>query len=119
MCPSFMSRRDFFRKSAATLFAAASTSRVINAQTFKTHQINELIVSRPHLSLKGRRDPLTPPAGVERIRDHLMPLYQKYGKAEDCHIELFDCGHEETPAMRRLVLEWMDKHLVNGVGGSG
>ncbi len=80
---------------------------------FQTRQINELIVPRPHLSLNGRKDLLTPPAGVERIRDYLLPLYQKYGKAEDCRIELFDCEHEETPEMRRLVLEWMDKHLVN------
>jgi Abhydrolase family len=81
---------------------------------FQTHQINELIVPRAHLSLNGRRDLLTPPAGVERIRDHLMPLYQKFGKAEDCRVELFDCGHEETPEMRKIALEWMDKYLVNG-----
>ncbi len=80
---------------------------------FQTAQINELIVPRPHLSLNGRKDLLTPPAGVERVRDHLMPLYQKYGRGEDCRIELFDCGHEELPEMRKLVLEWMDRHLVN------
>lgn len=76
---------------------------------FQTHSINELLVPRPHLSLNGRRDRLTPPAGVERVRDHLLPLYRKYGKEEDCRVELFDCGHEETPEMRRLVLEWLDK----------
>jgi len=80
---------------------------------FQTHQINELIVPRAHLSLNGRKDLLTPPAGVERVRDHLAPLYQKFGKAEDCRIELFDCAHEELPEMRRLVLEWMDTHLAN------
>lgn len=81
---------------------------------FSTAQINELIVPRPHLSLNGRKDLLTPPAGVERVRDHLKPLYQKFGNAEDCRIDLFDCGHEELPEMRRLVLDWMDRHLVNG-----
>jgi hypothetical protein len=79
---------------------------------FQTAQINELIVPRAHLSLNGRQDLLTPPAGVERVRDYLLPLYQRYGKAEDCRIELFDCGHEELPVMRKLVLEWLDKHLV-------
>ena len=79
---------------------------------FQAHHVNELIVPRAHLSLNGRRDLLTPPAGVERIADHLAPLYRQHGKAEDCRIELFDCGHEETPAMRALVLEWFDKHLV-------
>ena len=80
---------------------------------FQTHEINELIVPRPHLSLNGREDHLTPPEGVERIRDHLLPLYEKHGKKEDCHIELFDCGHEELPEMRELVLEWLDRYLVN------
>jgi hypothetical protein len=81
---------------------------------FQAAQINELIVPRPHLSLNGNKDLLTPPAGVERIRDHLTPLYRRYGRAEDCRIELFDCGHEETPAMRREVSEWMDKYFVRG-----
>lgn len=81
---------------------------------FQTHQINELIVPRSHLSLNGRKDPLTPVVGVERIRGYLLPLYEKYGRKEDCHIELFDCGHEETPEMRKVVLEWMDRYLVHG-----
>ena len=69
---------------------------------------------RAHLSLNGSQDALTPPAGVERIRDHLYPLHEKYGRPEDCRIDLFDCGHEETPEMRKLVLAWLDKYLVNG-----
>jgi hypothetical protein len=80
---------------------------------FQTADINELIVPRAHLSLNGRRDRLTPPAGVEKVRRHLLPLYERYGKADDCRIELFDCGHEELPEMRKLVLEWYDRHLVN------
>jgi len=79
---------------------------------FQAHQINELIVPRAHLSLNGRQDLLTPPAGVERIRDHLLPLYRRYGREADCRIELFDCGHEETPAMRQLADQWLDQHLV-------
>ena len=41
-----------------------------------------------------------------------MPLYEKYGKRDDCRIELFDCGHEELPEMRSLVMDWMDRFLV-------
>ena len=78
---------------------------------FQAHDINALIAPRPRLSLNGRKDLLTPPAGVERIRDHVLPLYAKYGKKEDCRIELFDCGHEETPEMRKLVLEAFDRYL--------
>jgi len=79
---------------------------------FQTAQINELIVPRPHLSVNGRRDPLTPPAGVEKIRDYLLPLYRQQGQERDCRIELFDCEHVELPPMRKLVLEWMDRYLV-------
>jgi hypothetical protein len=79
---------------------------------FQAHDINALIAPRPRLSLNGRKDLLTPPAGVERIRDHVLPLYGKYGRKEDCRIELFDCGHEETPPMRKLVLEWLDRYLL-------
>jgi hypothetical protein len=79
---------------------------------FQTAQINELIVPRAHLSVNGYLDELTPPAGVERIREHLMPLYQKYGRSEDCHIEMFECPHQELPEMRKLILQWMDTHLI-------
>ena len=75
---------------------------------FQAHEICELIVPRPHVSLNGRQDPLTPPEGVRRIRDHLLPLYAKYGRPEDCRIELFDCGHEETPEMRAIIGQWLD-----------
>lgn len=81
-------------------------------KNFQTHDINELIVPRPHLSLNGAKDLLTPPDGVERVRKHLLPLYEKHGRKEDCRIDLFDCGHEETPAMRQLVGEWFDRYLV-------
>lgn len=79
---------------------------------FSTAQINELIVPRPRMSLNGRFDPLTPVSGVKKIRDHLAPLYAEQGRAEDLRIELFDCGHEERPEMRALVLEWLDHHLI-------
>jgi dienelactone hydrolase len=79
---------------------------------FHTAQINELIVPRPHLSVNGRQDPLTPPAGVEKIREYLMPLYRQHGKEQDCHIELYDCAHVELPEMRKLVLKWMDHYLL-------
>jgi dienelactone hydrolase len=79
---------------------------------FQTADINELIVPRPHLSVNGRKDPLTPPAGVEKIRARMAPLYREYGKQEDCHIELFDCAHVELPEMRKLILQWMDQKLA-------
>jgi hypothetical protein len=79
---------------------------------FQTAEINELIVPRPHLSVNGRRDDLTPAAGVEKVRDYLLPLYGRYGKEADCHVELFDCEHVELPEMRALILQWMDRYLA-------
>jgi dienelactone hydrolase len=81
---------------------------------FQTADINELIVPRPRLSVNGRKDPLTPPAGVEKIRGRMTSLYRKYGKEEDCHIELFDCAHVELPEMRKLIVQWMDQKLAKG-----
>jgi hypothetical protein len=83
---------------------------------FQTADINELIVPRARLSVNGRQDALTPPAGVEKVRDRLLPLYRKYGNESDCRIELFDCAHVELPEMRKLILEWMDKFLVGAAG---
>jgi hypothetical protein len=80
-------------------------------QHFQTHDICALIVPRPHISLNGRRDLLTPPDGVERVRDYLAPLYRNFGREEDCRIELFDCGHEETPEMRRRIVDGLVRHL--------
>lgn len=80
---------------------------------FSSAQINELIAPRPRLSLNGRYDPLTPAAGVERIRERVLPAYEQFGCPECCRIELFDCGHEETPVMRNLVSEWLDRYLVD------
>jgi len=79
---------------------------------FQSAEINELIVPRPRLSVNGRQDDLTPPAGVERIRDDLLPLYEKYGKREDCRIQLFNCPHVELPEMRQLILGCMDRYLL-------
>jgi dienelactone hydrolase len=77
---------------------------------FQTAQINELIVPRAHLSVNGRLDPLTPPAGVEKIRDYLLPLYREHGREQDCHIDLFNCAHVELPEMRKLIVEWLDRY---------
>ncbi len=83
---------------------------------FDTFQINKLTVPRAHLSVNGRNDPLTPPEGVEKVRNELLPLYSAYGREQDCQIELFDCAHEELPEMRKQILQWMDRYLVTNSG---
>jgi len=79
---------------------------------FQTADINELIVPRPRLSVNGRKDPLTPALGVEKIRNRLLPLYRQYGTEADCRIELFESAHVELPEMRKLILEWIDRYLT-------
>ncbi len=86
---------------------------------FSTSAINELIVPRPRLSVNGRLDALTPPAGVEKVRDDLLSLYSKYGRPRDCHIELFDCAHVELPEMRKLIGQAMDRYLTDFIPQSG
>jgi dienelactone hydrolase len=81
---------------------------------FDTTAINELIVPRPHLSVNGRKDQLAPAIGVEKVRDNLLPLYRQYGREEDCHVELFDCGHQELPEMRSLIVDWLGRYLAAG-----
>jgi dienelactone hydrolase len=81
-------------------------------KNFQTADINELIVPRPRLSVNGRLDPLTPARGVEKVRNHLLPLYRQYGNEADCRIELFDSAHVELPEMRKLILEWMERFLI-------
>ncbi len=83
---------------------------------FDTFQINELIVPRARLSVNGRKDALTPPAGVQKVRDKLLPLYRTYGRVQDCKIELFDCSHQELPEMRGQILAWMDQYLAASAG---
>jgi dienelactone hydrolase len=85
---------------------------------FDTFQINQLGVPRAHLSVNGRNDPLTPPAGVQKVRDLLLPLYQRYGRTQDCLIELFNCAHQELPEMREQILAWMDHYLMAPQQGS-
>jgi hypothetical protein len=79
---------------------------------FGTTGVNELIAPRPRLSVNGRKDSLTPPAGVEKVRNALLPLYRTYGREDDCRIELFNCAHEETSDMRRLIIDWMRRYLT-------
>ena len=50
------------------------------------------------------------PAGART----LLPLYRAHGNERDCRIELYDCAHVELPAMRKVVLEWMNRYLQTG-----
>ncbi len=72
---------------------------------FSAAEISALIAPRPHLSLAGKHDPLTPVAGIARIDADLKTAYASLGHSRNWRQQVHDCGHQETPAMRSQVLE--------------
>lgn len=77
---------------------------------FTTGLINELIAPRPHLSLAGLKDELTPPSGLDVIDDHLKKVYESEGKPDSWKLVREDCGHhEETPRMRSEILSFLER----------
>jgi dienelactone hydrolase len=75
---------------------------------FTLGEIAALIAPRPHLSLAGRADPLTPPAGLASLDRTLRAAHAALGKSASWRQHLEDGGHAETPAMRQRVLAWLD-----------
>jgi hypothetical protein len=78
---------------------------------FDTVGINALISPRPHLSLNGNYDPLTPPRGLDRIDRELKRIYKADGKPEAWRMFREDHGHFETAEMRAEVLKWFERWL--------
>jgi len=78
---------------------------------FSTAEINALIAPRPHLSLAGDYDPLTPPRGLDRIDAELRAEYAAAGAPEAWRLLRFPCGHLETAAMRREIIEWIRSRI--------
>lgn len=74
---------------------------------FTTAAINALIAPRPHLGLAGNLDPLTPPAGLDRIDAALREVYAAAGAPEAWRLLRYDSGHQETTAMRVAAIEWL------------
>jgi acetyl esterase/lipase len=78
---------------------------------FTTAQINALIAPRPHLSLAGNFDPLTPPAGLDRIDAELRLVYQAQGAPDAWKLARYETGHFETAAMRAEILSFLQTWL--------
>ncbi len=75
---------------------------------FTAAEISALIAPRPHSSLIGRDDPLTPPAGVQSVNRALTAIYDSLGKPANWQQQVFECGHQETPEMRAAVVRFLD-----------
>jgi hypothetical protein len=78
---------------------------------FGTADINALIAPRPHLSLAGLYDRLTPPAGLERVDQALRQVYAEMGAAEAWQLQRYGTGHVETAAMRAEALAFLARWL--------
>lgn len=78
---------------------------------FTAAQINALIAPRPHLSLAGEFDPLTPVAGLDRIDAELQQIYARHGQPERWKLVRYPVEHQETPEMREQVQAFLRKYL--------
>jgi dienelactone hydrolase len=78
---------------------------------FTTAQINALIAPRPHLSLAGNYDRLTPPAGLDRIDAELSQVYAAEGAPEAWKLLRYEIAHFETAAMRAEIVAFLKRWL--------
>lgn len=78
---------------------------------FTTAQINALIAPRAHLALAGNLDPLTPPAGLDRIDRELRKIYADAGHPNRWKMFRQDVGHQETPEMRAEIAAFLKQHI--------
>lgn len=78
---------------------------------FSAAAINALVAPRPHLSLAGNYDGLTPPQGLERIDAELKQAYAALDASNAWELRRFETGHFETAQMRALSLDFLGKWL--------
>lgn len=79
---------------------------------FDTGSINSLIAPRPHLSLAGRYDPLTPLRGLEKIDAILKNVYKEFGAQDNWILKTYPVGHRLTYQMVVETLNFFKKFLL-------
>ena len=80
-------------------------------KNWTTGRINALIAPRPHLSLAGDLDSLTPPKGLDRLDAELKQAYAESRAPDAWKLSRHPVGHVETESMRREALEWLRRFL--------
>jgi hypothetical protein len=78
---------------------------------FTTAQINSLVSPRPHLSLNGIYDRLTPNKGLDIINEEVRDAYKVEGAEECFHLKKYPVAHLETGEMRADVIKFLNKWL--------
>ncbi|MCL2665876.1 MAG: prolyl oligopeptidase family serine peptidase [Defluviitaleaceae bacterium] len=78
---------------------------------FSSSDINALIAPRPHLSLNGVLDNLTPDEGLYIIDENMKKVYAKENAPDAWQMIRYPVGHVETPDMRVKEMEFFKKWL--------
>ncbi|MED4803920.1 dienelactone hydrolase family protein [Bacillus atrophaeus] len=81
------------------------------AKHFSASDIQSMIAPRPHLSLVGEHDRLTPVKGMNKIETALTALYQEQGASDRYRMVRSASGHFETALMRHEALRFLEKWL--------
>ena len=78
---------------------------------FDTVGINSLIAPRPHLSVNGALDALTPEAGMDLIDEKMKKVYAEKGRSDAWLLKKYPVQHEETAEMRDEIMSFLKKWL--------
>lgn len=78
---------------------------------FTTADILALIAPRPHLSLTGKYDQLTPAVGFDKIDQKLKEVYQQQNNPDGWQLKSSQTGHYETAEMRAEVISFFKNRL--------
>jgi dienelactone hydrolase len=76
-------------------------------------EIAGLVAPRPQLICVGDLDPLTPPGAVDRALAQTRTAYERAGATDQLSVHReAETGHQESPEMRRAVLEFFRRTLL-------
>ena len=84
----------------------------INHERWCWPDLGALVAPRPLLIASGARDSLWRPAGFRETAASLRRQYAALGAAEMIALVEDDTPHGYTPALRRAVFSWFDRHLA-------
>jgi len=78
---------------------------------FDTIGINALIFPRPHLSVNGTLDTLTPAKGLEKINAALIEIYKQAVAPDAWLMKNYPAEHVEIAEMRRDIMMFLKKWI--------
>ena len=81
---------------------------------FSLAEVAALIAPRPHLSLAGLDDPLTPPNGLSSLDREMRAAHAAAGTSDTWRQHVEPGGHAETARMRAVVLDWLSRRFPAG-----